>query len=346
MAKDDQVSRRDMLRNSLLAAGAAAVPKWARSIPFDPQNPIILGEGAFRYECHHDWLKPAPSMVFGDTHGVAQSQNGDIFICHTVNAESKVNDAVCVYNKSGKLLRTWGSEFKGGAHGLDIRKENGVEYLYHCDTNRQVIVKTDLQGNMVWQTGVPKQPGVYDDKHRFVPTNVAFLPDGDFLVGDGYGSSYIHRYSRHGIYKSIFAKPGKDEGFVNCPHGLFLDPRGKDPLVVVADRSNNRLQYFDLEGKYVKMVTTDMRQPCHFHFRDGHMLVPHLASVVEILDEDNKKVAWLGDGYPEELRGHPKSDFHPGKFVHPHSAKFLQNGDIVVVEWVPQGRITLLKHIK
>jgi hypothetical protein len=34
-----------------------------------------------------------------------------------------------------------------------------------------------------------------------------------------------------------------------------------------------------------------------------------------------------------------------GKFVHPHSAKFLHNGDILVVEWLPIGRVTLLKKL-
>jgi hypothetical protein len=32
--------------------------------------------------------------------------------------------------------------------------------------------------------------------------------------------------------------------------------------------------------------------------------------------------------------------------VHPHGAKFLANGDILVGEWLPIGRVTLLKRIK
>jgi hypothetical protein len=90
-----------------------------------------------------------------------------------------------------------------------------------------------------------------------------------------------------------------------------------------------------------------MRQPCHFDIRGEELLVPDLDSVITILDKDNKVVAQIGDGAGgRDLRGAPRSEFIPGKFIHPHSAKFLHNGDILVVEWVPQGRITLLRKVR
>ena len=75
------------------------------------------------------------------------------------------------------------------------------------------------------------------------------------------------------------------------------------------------------------------------------MLFPDLESVVTILDEHNKVIVQLGDGHPSNLRDHPRSDFIPGKFIHPHDTMYLRNGDILVAEWVPIGRVTLLKHI-
>ena len=75
------------------------------------------------------------------------------------------------------------------------------------------------------------------------------------------------------------------------------------------------------------------------------MLVPDLDSVLTILDKDNKVVASLGDGYPSNLRDAPRSAFLPGKFIHPHAANFLHNGDILIAEWVPIGRITLLRKL-
>lgn len=340
------ISRRNFLATAASAAAVSAIPAWAKSLPYDPQNPIIVGAGEYRYECIHDWLLGPNLTNFGDTHGLAQDKNGNIYVAHTVGADSPWQAGVCVYSAEGKFIRRWGREFAGGSHGLDIREENGIEFLYHCDTNRQLVVKTDLGGRVIWQFGTPAEPGVYKDGRRFVPTNVAFLPNENFVVGDGYGSSYLHEYTKDGQYVRTIGTPGNGKGQLSQPHGLWLDSRGKEPMLAVADRGNNRIQYFDLDGNHVKFVTEYMKQPCHFDIQNGHMLIPHLSAVVALLDEDNKMVAWLGEGGPDSLRGKPKSDFPIGKFIHPHDAMFLQNGDILVAEWVPQGRITKLKRIK
>ena len=62
---------------------------------------------------------------------------------------------------------------------------------------------------------------VYGNRDNFMPTNFAFLPDGDFLVADGYGSFWIHRYDKDANWKSCFGGPGDgDAQFIN-PHGLW-----------------------------------------------------------------------------------------------------------------------------
>jgi len=117
-------------------------------------------------------------------------------------------------------------------------------------------------------------------------------------------------------------------------------------MLRVADRGNRRIQYFSLDGKHVRFNDEGMRLPCHFSIRKNLMLVPDLESVITILDEKNKPVASLGDGKPSNLRDKPRSEFIPGKFIHPHDAMFLNNGDILVAEWVPIGRVTLLKRLR
>ena len=338
----DNQSRREVLKK----AGSAAVAMSVFGTANGQETPIILGSGSHKYQWVPDWLVPPANMKYGDTHGLAQDSKGRIYLSHTVHPSSENPDGVCVFDEHGKFITSWGPQFRGGSHGLDIRKEGKEEFIYHCDTNRRLFCKTSLDGKVLWEMGIPKEAGVYDEKHAFIPTNIAFSPNGDFYVADGYGSSYIHQYDIKGNYRRTFGGPGSDPGKVQQPHGIWLDSRGKEPKLAVADRANRRIQYFDLDGKHMSFVNDGMRLPCHFSLRGHEMLVPDLQSIVTVLDENNKVVVALGDGDPTNLRDHPRADFVPGKFIHPHDAIFLRNGDILVAEWVPIGRVTLLRRVK
>ncbi len=356
------LSRRGFLRTTIAAAGAsslfpaAALARVAPALRTPDKSGLanpILGQGEHTYECIHDWLTPPDGLLWGDTHGLAQASDGRIVVAHTVNGESTRSEAVVVFDEEGAFDSAWGAEFRGGAHGLDVRQEDDGEFLYHCDTARRMVSKTDLDGRFVWEAGYPQESRNYDSPDRYCPTNVAFHPGGDLYIGDGYGSSYIHRYTRQGTYVRTIAGPGSDPGQVSCPHGLWVDERGGTPRLAVADRGNRRIQYLSMgmghtdeaEGQHLGFVTDGMRMPCHFKVRDGLLLVPDLESVVTILDANDKVVVHLGDGHPTSLRGHPRQDFIPGKFIHPHTAIWLRNGDILVAEWVPIGRITLLRRV-
>jgi len=308
------------------------------------QNPIV-GTGQYQYEVLHNWLTPPDTIRWGDTHGVAQDKAGRIYIGHTVGEGSPTRDAIAVFDDHGKFITSWGAAFAGGSHGLDLRQEGSEEFIYHCDTNRRLVVKTSLTGQVVWEKGVPTEAGVYAENDPYIPTNCAFAPNGDFYVTDGYGSDWITQYTRDGTFIRVFGGKGKEPGKVLNAHGIWVDTRKPTPELVVADRANNRLQFFTLDGQHLRFVTDGMRQPCHFDIQGDLLLIPDLSSVVTILGKDDRVVAHLGDGHPTNLRGRPSSEFIPGKFVHPHGARFLHDGSILVAEWVPQGRVTLLRRM-
>jgi len=334
------VTRRDFLK----ASGAAITAPFA-VIGLAQDRPKIVGQHMDHYyEVVHDWLKPPSGLLWGDTHGVTTDAKGRIYIAHTVHASSSKAEAIVVYSPQGEFLNAWGAEFRGGAHGLDLRREGNEEFLYHCDVNRKVVVKTDLEGRKLWERAAPRESGVYETA-GWNPTNVAFHPGGDIFVGDGYGQSYIHRFTKNGDYVSLIARPGKDPGTVSCPHGLWVDSRDGKPKLAVADRSNRRIQYLTLDGKHLSFLTDGVRLPCHIHFNGDLMLVPDLESVVTIFDKNNQVVASLCDGAPTNLRGKPRADYIPGKFIHPHGAAWINKRDILVAEWVPDGRITLLRKL-
>ena len=78
----------------------------------------VMGSGAYTYEATHDWGVLPPQIKWGNTHGVVEDVQGHIYVHHTVHATSDSADTVAVFDGSGKFVRSWGSEFRGVAHGL------------------------------------------------------------------------------------------------------------------------------------------------------------------------------------------------------------------------------------
>lgn len=353
--KQNGTSRRQFLQNAGVAATAVmAAPTILRAIEIPANGPgSIQGAGNHKYEWMHQWIQVPDDVKLGDCHGVQEDSQGRIFIHHTGTPSMLVCDP------DGKVIKTWGKEYAGAAHGLQIRKEGNEEFLYLALTGQHRLVKTTLDGEVVYELKYPKEAGLYKDKDgkdndgRYVPTNVAFAPNGDFYIADGYGLSYIHHYDIKGKYLNTFAGAGKEPGKTNCPHGIWCDTRGGEAKLVVADRSNQRLQYFSLEGKHLSFIQGKnddgiVRLPCHFHERLGDLLIPDLRGRITILDKDNNLVTQLFDNpdpAKREKNGLPKDQWADGQFITPHGATWDSKGNIFVVEWVRPGRITKLRRV-
>jgi sugar lactone lactonase YvrE len=332
---------------------AAAVPAILYADDKSGLKRPMLGSGEHIYEAIHDWGELPADIKYGNTHGVVEDSQGRIYVHHTVNAASESSDSMVVFDADGKFIKSWGKEFKGGAHGLHIRKESSTEFLYLCDTARGIVAKATLDGELVWSIGYPDQseaykPGADGKKPKYSPTNLAVAPNGDIYVGDGYGSSYINRYNSKAEYLGTFGGKGTGPGKVDCPHGITLDTRGPSPILMVADRGNKRIQRFTLAGDHIDFIS-GTNLPCNFsYFANGDVVVPDLGARVTLLDRQNNVIEHLGDDSASkwsDTRKLSRDHFTPGKFVCPHGACFDHAGNIFVVEWVEVGRVTKLRKV-
>jgi hypothetical protein len=344
--------RRDFLKTTATAGAAAfAGPLILGAADKAESKTPVIGEGEYRYECHHNWGELPSHLHWETTHGVTIDDEGLVYVKQQGHGGSPM-DTIVVFDPKGKFVRSFGKDFYPGGHGIDVRKEGKEPFLYLCDVAHATVAKMTLKGEYVWKMGPPKEIDVYDKGKKYSPTNLAFAPDGGFYVGDGYGSHYIHQYDKDAKWVRTWGGEGDAPSRMKTPHGIWLDDRpGREPAVVVADRANARLQYFTLDGKHLSFVK-GMLFPAHFDIRGDVLLVPDLHARVTLLGKDNKVLAQLGDdaewrkkvldGF--KVRGKPE-EWQAGKFVHPHDACFDKDGNIFVVEWVHTGRISLLRHV-
>jgi hypothetical protein len=350
-------SRRSFVKGLGAAAVATTIAKpfFVHAEDKADAKALVTGKEAHQYEVIDHWAKLPDGYKFGNTHGVAETADGQIIVHHQGGGP----ESICIFDPDGKFIRSWGKEYNGGAHGLQLRKEEGGEFLYLAATGQHFVVKTDLDGKVIFKIEYPREAKnakgepCYKDAGKFVPTNTAFHPtDGSFYVADGYGSNYVHHYNAKGEYLSTFGGGGSGEGQLSCPHGMWCDSRdAAHPLLAVADRANERISYFDLDGKFVKINKPKgnvYRAPCHFDQRGEYLLCPGLNGVVSILDKENNIYTYLGDNPNKDQwakNGWPKDKLVPGIFVAPHGAIFSKAGDIYVGEWLNYGRVTKLRHL-
>ena len=118
---------------------------------------------------------------------------------------------------------------------VDGRSESGV-----C---AESVWKFTLEGELVMTLGEQGVPG-NDETHFAGPTDLAFLPNGDFYVADGYKNGRVVKFNAAGEYQSEFGTRGRDPGQFTQIHGIAVDGEGR---IYAADRGNSRVQVFDAD---------------------------------------------------------------------------------------------------
>ena len=208
------------------------------------------------------------------------------------------------------------------------------------------VAKTTRDGRVLFSVGHPVTVGAYTQDMAFNPTDVAVMPDGDFFVVDGYGSDFVLHYDRHGQFLAKFGRNSEqDEQNIFNGHGITIDHRGNEPLLLIGSRADHCLKWFSLDGKFVKR----MHVPGAFiHapiFMDDHMVAPVCwtgkpgepkddSGVVCVFDEKDKLVSVLGGQLP--TNGQAVHN-HNGVFKHCHGLEKDKQGNLYLAQWQAGG---------
>src|SRR5579859_4284697 len=339
-SRSKTLSRRDFFSGMTLVGAAGAMGAALRPRAAVAAAPIILGAGRHRYEWVSGWGPLPGNKDYGNTHGGIILDSSE-----RVYVNTDTMDAVLMFDTDGRFIGSWGKEFAGGLHGMTIVRQCDQEFLFLTHTGRNEVVKTTLDGQVLMTLPFPNTAGIYQNQGQYHPTGVSVAPNGNIYVGDGYGLSWVHQYGPDGSYIRSWGGPGTAPGKFQTPHGVLVDTRSSPPVLIVADRENRRLQIFDLDGKYLSMVT-GLRRPCGAHLQGDDLVIPELEGRVTILDKNNQVVTTLGDNPNMALWANndiDRNQWQDGLFLAPHSARWDDDGNLYVMDWNFRGRVTKLR---
>lgn len=277
--------------------------------------------------------KPGGEAVGACHGGAAVDSKGNIYV------STDTKRGILVFDKKGKFLRSFGPSH---IHGFEIKKEKDGEYIYGARPSNNEVIKLKLDGSEVWKITAPAEAGIYKDGKGFNPCAVSVAPDGSIFVADGYGSNFVLKFDKDRKFVKKFGGPGKEEGKFNTCHGIGIDLRGKTPLVLVCNRNNDRIEHWDLDGNFVRVIQKDLRMPAAVQFQGRYAIFPELKGRTTVVDKDGSIAAQVGDNPDEKQRanyGLPPDQWKVGISNSPHGATMDKKGNLIVSEWSQFGHL-------
>ena len=182
---------------------------------------------------------------FGRVSAVATDSSGQVFVFH----RGDVADPIIVFDAAGAYVRSFGRDLEfGNEHGLRIDRHDNV---WVTDNGNHQVMKFTNDGELLMTLGVKGQADTTDDTFDR-PADIAFGPDDELYVADGYGNSRVVKYDAEGNFVKTWGTPGSAPGEFNLVHSVAVDSQGR---VYASDRENNRIQIFDDNGELLKMWT-------------------------------------------------------------------------------------------
>ena len=262
----------------------------------------IVGAGKYTYRVHEDWAH-APAHVDMKPAAVAVGPQDRVYCFNRV-----AEHPVVVFDRDGNFVTSWGAGMFKFPHAIRFDDKG---FVWLTDEHHQQFMKFTADGALLQTIGVKgarSDTGVPDEDFSSaawkkvthgggpfnLPTDIAFAPDGSMFMSDGYGNARVHKFSADAKHLFSWGEPGKAPGQFNLPHGVWVDRRGR---LLVADRENDRVQVFDLDGKLLEVWPTELIGPAFFYVdADDIVYIPeHNGGMISILTLDGERLARWGD---------------------------------------------------
>jgi sugar lactone lactonase YvrE len=240
-----------------LVCASSAYAQPAAKPTNDAPNPYRTVEG---------WAKLPNGRTWGSTSAVDVDIDGtSIWVaerCGTNSCAGSQLPSVLKFDKSGKLVRSFGEGLLVSPHGITVDRAGNV-WVTDCACTRPVagtvvdssvpkghqIFKFSPTGKLLMTLG--KAGGGRDGEFFWQPNDVLVAPNGSIFVAEGHASSpgstaRVFKFSKSGKLIKTWGSLGSGPDQFNQPHALAMDSKGR---LFVGDRGNDRIVIFDQDGK-------------------------------------------------------------------------------------------------
>jgi DNA-binding beta-propeller fold protein YncE len=233
-------------------AAAVAVLGMAGCSPAE-SNPAPAADAAplkliNNYRLVDNFITAAPVAIEG-TSAVTLDNEGNILAFRRKDAGNPNGGNVWKLDPNGRFIEAWGQDIAVWTHGIRVDPEGNI---WTIDGQGHQIKKWSPDHSQLLMTlGELNVEGDDNDPKRFNrPTDVAWAPNGDFFVSDGYRNHRVVKFSKDGTF--IKSWGSSDDTPFNTVHSIVVDKRNR---VIVADRNGGRIHLFDLEGNPIAIWT-------------------------------------------------------------------------------------------
>jgi NHL repeat-containing protein len=246
------------------AAAVLAIPAAAQELSFTGAETLQLPADTF----------------FGSAMGVATNSKGHVFV-FTRNGDPTLTlggsrafahggSSLYEFGPDGKFVRQIGKQVYGFLAAQSVRVD-AHDNVWVVDRYSSMVIKFDPAGQIVLMlgrkpesvdvpaapnkgrapAGAPEASGMQSDLFE-APTDVAWDAQGNIFVADGLGNARVAKFTPDGVFVKSWGSRGSEQGQFRTPHSIQVDAAGN---VYVADRGNKRIQVFDNNGNFQRVIT-------------------------------------------------------------------------------------------
>ena len=261
-----------------------------------------------------------PDHTIGETEGVSMNSKGHLFVYSRTGKGGSSRGGTAAelfeFDQNMKFVKLWGPDNYAASFAHSVRVDK-YDNVWMIDEGSGMIVKFDPAGIVKMTLG--RKPEAIDYMERYLErgekvterypvgtmgtfnreTDVAWDPQDNMYVSDGYGNSRVVKIAKDGTWVKTVGTHGSGDNQFSTPHGIASDAQGN---VYVADRGNFRIQVYDYDLNFKKSIG-GVGAPWSVQVTPKYIYSGDGTGKIYRLDHEGKLLGWAQTGLGQGQTG-------------------------------------------